>query len=121
MNKSEVIVKIGAEGGSITLHGIRTKRCWVFSREVIDQTPELIDEEWIQHNSTVVDNWEAALNLLDQYPWFRLYPICIHPEFRRKLWLAVQERLQNDTERSKFMLRRWRELCEGFSGEGVDG
>ena len=28
MNKSEVIVVIGAEGGSITLYGLRTERGW---------------------------------------------------------------------------------------------
>ena len=114
MNENEVIIEIGAEGGSIALYGIRTERCWVFSRKVIDQTSELIDEEWIQHNSAAVDTWEAALKLLDQYPWFKLYPIRIHPEFRQKIWLAVQEQLQNDTEASKFALRRWRELCEGL-------
>ena len=115
MNENEVIIEVGAEGGSIALYGIRTERCWVFSRKVIDQTPELIDEEGIQHNSAAVDSWKAALKLLDQYPWFKLYPIRIHPKFRQKIWRAVQKRLQNDTEASKFALRPWRALCEGFN------
>jgi hypothetical protein len=39
----------------------------------------------IQHNSAAVDTWEAALKLLDKYPWFKLHPIRVHPEFRSKL------------------------------------
>jgi hypothetical protein len=111
MNESEVIVEIGVEFGSIALYGVRTERAWSFTLEVIDQTPELIDEEWIQHKSAAVDSWEAALKLLDQYPWFRLHPIRIHPEFRRKIWVAVLGRLQTDPEISPHALGRWRELC----------
>jgi hypothetical protein len=50
-NKSEVIVEVGGEGGSITLYGRRTERGWCFSREVIDWTPELFDREWFHKNS----------------------------------------------------------------------
>ena len=69
MNEPEVIIELGAEGGSITLSGFRTERGWCFSRELIDWTPELIDEERIQHTSAIVASWEAALKLLDKYPW----------------------------------------------------
>jgi hypothetical protein len=44
MNDSEVIIELGAEGGSVTLYGIRTERGWFFSREVIDSGLMLIDE-----------------------------------------------------------------------------
>ena len=111
VNESEVIIELGAEGGSITLSGFRTEQGWFFSRQVTDRTPELIDEEGIQHKSTVVDSWKAALKILDQYPWFRLYPIRIHPEFRQKIWVAVQERLNGKTGISKAELNSWRELC----------
>jgi hypothetical protein len=47
---------------------------WSFSREVSD----CIDEDRIEHKSAVVDSWEAALKLLDQYPWCRLFPVRIH-------------------------------------------
>jgi hypothetical protein len=29
----------------------------------------------------VVNSWEAALRLIDRYPWHRLYPLTVHPEF----------------------------------------
>ena len=55
MNGREVIIELGAEGGSIALYGFRTDRGWLFTREVIDQTPELIDEERIEKTSSRVE------------------------------------------------------------------
>jgi hypothetical protein len=106
-NKSEVIIELGAEGGSITLYRWRTEQGWAFRREVVDWAPELFDDERIESKSPVVDTWEAALQLLDQYPWPKLYPISIHPQFRRQIWRAVQERVQSSSE----PFERWRELC----------
>ena len=85
----EVIVKIGAEGGSITLFGVRRPPGWLYSRSV----DEFIDEEvgGSQHDSNVVDSWKAALGLLDLYPWHRLSLQHVHPEFRRRILAAVRE------------------------------
>ena len=82
MNEFEVIIELGAEGGSLALHGIRTEQGWLFSRHLVDWTPELINEGRIQGKSTCVDSWDAALCLLDQYPWYKLSPIVIHPTLR---------------------------------------
>jgi hypothetical protein len=112
MPEKEVIVEIGAEGGSITLFGVRSPRGWLYSRSVDDWTPELIDEERIEHDSNVVDSWEAALGLLDQYPWHLLSPLNVHPEFRRQILVAVQKRFES-TEDPMGRIERWRELCEG--------
>ena len=60
MNPCETILEVGGEGGSITLYGVRTANGWLFSREVIDQSPELINEAAIQHRSEIVDSWPAA-------------------------------------------------------------
>ena len=54
MGQSEVIVEVGAEGGSVTLYGLRTKQGWLFSRKVIDQSLMLLDEPQIQHDSSCV-------------------------------------------------------------------
>jgi hypothetical protein len=108
VNESEVIIQLGAEGGSITLFGFQTERGWSFWREVTDST---LDEERTQHKSAVVDTWEAALKLLDRYPWCRLSPIRIHPEFKQKIWVALQGRLHVATGISQRELERWRKLC----------
>jgi len=58
-----IVLQLGAEGGSLTLYGMQTERGWFFCRNLIDWTPQLIDEERIQHKSPVVDSWGAALTL----------------------------------------------------------
>jgi aerobic carbon-monoxide dehydrogenase large subunit len=104
----EIILELGAEGGSIALYGLRTERGWSFRRELIDSTSELIDEPRLENASDVVDSWEAALELLDQYPWPMLYPISIHPEFRQKIWAALQNRAH---KASRPAFNRWDALC----------
>ena len=78
---------------------------------------ELIDEERSQHDSNVVDSWEAALGLLDQYPWHMLYPLHVHPEFRRQILAAVQKRFESSDDPMGRM-EDWRELCESTDDEG---
>ena len=36
-----------------------------------------------------VDTWEAALALLDAYPWQELYPLAVHPQFQKLIYQAV--------------------------------
>jgi exonuclease III len=118
---SETILRIAAEGGGITLIGIRKAGGWVFRRNVRDWTPELLDEEWLAHESMSVDSWEAALDLLDQYPWHVLSPITIHPAFRKAVFDAIEVRYDAGTDpsndkfaptgRSKSNYEKWHRLC----------
>src|SRR3954451_2190130 len=101
-NEGEVIIKLGAEGGCIALYGFRTERGWSFKMVV----NEFIDEDPSQTASGVVDSWDAALELLDRYPWPMLFLISVHPDFKQQVWVAVQERLRT-TEPT---LIRWRQL-----------
>ncbi len=101
----------GAEGGSITLFGVRSPRGWLYSRSVDDWTPELIDEERIEHDSNVVDSWEAALGLLDRYPWHLLSPLHVHPEFRRQILAAARKRFESSGDPMSRM-DKWHELCD---------
>jgi hypothetical protein len=110
MDKCEVVVEVLAEGGSIALIGARHGRGWTFSRSVNDSTSELIGEKPIFHKSAEVDSWEDALGLLDKYPWQTFYPSKVHPEFRARVWIALQERLAGD-EKKSLELERWRDLC----------
>ena len=107
MSEGEVIMEIGGEGGSIILFGFRTERGWSFSREVT----ECIDEDRTGHKSVVVGSWRAALKLVDRYPWCNLFPVRIHPEFKQKIWAAVQERLHRSPGISQHQLGNWRKLC----------
>jgi hypothetical protein len=109
VNQSEVILQVGAEGGAITLYGIREGSGWRYSPLVIDQTPSLLDEPEIRRESAVVQSWQAALRLVDEYPWHRLAPLTVHPEFRERIWAAVQQRFRNASDRGHH--ERWRKLC----------
>ena len=114
--ENEVIVKVAAEGGSITLYGVRAPEGWMFSRDVMDQTPEMLDEPWTEHSSPRVKSWADALRLLDQYPWHRLYPRVVHGEFRKTVLEAVEERYRQEGSTQMSRLSEWKALCE-FSGK----
>jgi hypothetical protein len=110
-NEGEVIIKLGAEGGSLTLYGVRTEQGWSFMLETIDQAPKFIDEESFQKTSGIVDSWDAALELLDRYrSWPELYPLSIHPDFRRRIREAVQKRWATTTK--PWLKYRWLEFSD---------
>jgi hypothetical protein len=90
------------------ISGVRTAHGWRFTRSV----DESIDDLSTRNRSEPVDSWNAALSLLDKYPWHKLYPLEIHPEFRKQVWTAANERFEGDGEpRSRSRLELWRSLC----------
>ena len=110
VSNRELILRVGTEGGDITLYGIRAENGWRFQRNVVDQTPRMLEEQEILHASDLVATWEEALVLLDRYPWTRLSPREVHPEFRHAVWAAVEKRYAGDSPEAD--LDRWHERCE---------
>jgi hypothetical protein len=105
-SSSVVILKVGAAGGSVTLVGRRGDgEQWQFARVTVDQTEELLGEtgdavvrappveilEW-------VGSWEKGIRLMDRYPWARLHPVAVHPEFVERVRVAVEERLAGEPQ-----------------------
>jgi hypothetical protein len=150
MPEKEVIVEIGAEGGSITLLGIRRQRGWLRRQRgwlysiSVDEDEWLLDEEridaiaghdakvqanrtlarlralfrWaiekVRQDSNAVDTWEAALVLLDRYPWHLLWPLKVHSEFRQQIWVAAQRRFESSPDpMAQIAIAKWRQLCGG--------
>ena len=109
----EVIVHVAAEGGGIKLIGCRLPDGWLFSRTVTDWTPELLGEEWIHHDSDIVRSWESALEILDEYPWFRLTPRVVHQDFRERVLDAVVARYGERAQAHNSTLQRWEQVCRG--------
>lgn len=99
-NQWETVVQVLSEGGSIELFGRRTSQGWLFSREVIDQTPLLIDEAEIRHSSNVVDSLEKGLALLDRYPWYQMRVRNMHAEFAAEITAAIEKRKQLPPKRN---------------------
>jgi hypothetical protein len=109
--RSEIIVEVGAESGSVTLYGIRSNRGWIFSRHSIDQSAAFLAEPSHVLDSQSVSSWTEALALLDSYPWHRLYPLQVHPDFREAVFDAVKVRY-GDAENSVWnRLADWKTLC----------
>ena len=123
MNRFEIILRVGADLGDLTLLGRRTASGWVFIRRVVDQSPLILDEAQIEHDSEVADSWRGALRLLDRYPWHMLAPLQVHPEFAGRVFEAAAERLEKEWQ-SGSRRERWAELCSGRAdgfGEADDG
>jgi hypothetical protein len=108
---SEVILEIGAEGGSITLYGIPHDNKWRYFASVNELMCDEVDKLEYPRDSGYVDSWHAALRLIDRYPWHRLYALTAHPQFKARIWTAVQRRFARDKEPDHHALERWRELC----------
>lgn len=107
----EVIVEVGAEGGSVTLYGIRSRGEWVFSRHTIDQFAEAVDKPLKPMDSHTTTSWSEALALLDSYPWHRLFPLQVHPEFRGVVFDAVKVRYGDAEDSVWNRLSDWKTLC----------
>ncbi len=111
----EIILQVGAEGGDLSLYGRRTPSGWEFMREVVDQTAAMLGEQTIQHQSETVTTIDEALHLLDTYPWHRLYPLKVHPEFSVLILEAARARINKEGGSALRGLERWERVC-GKSG-----
>ena len=111
--KSELILEAGGEGGSIKLLGTRVPNGWRFRTSTS------------QGESDWVASWEAALKLLDKYPWHMspsptISHAIVHPELRELVLLAVWKRF--DLPGSPFSQRLAfgpLEECRRFCQEGL--
>lgn len=93
----EVILEIGAEGGSLTLYGIRgsdgLRKYYLFKNSAALHdllSDESFDEE-AEAKSHVVTSWDKAVALLEKHPhWYRLSPLQVHPEFLSRVLEKVE-------------------------------
>lgn len=108
---TELVLRVGADFGDVSLSRVSTATGWSFTRHVCDQTPLLIDEPSIEHESDVARTWDDALRLMDEYPWHRLSPRFVHPEFRQRVWTEISARALGGLIPS-WRVDDWRERCE---------
>jgi hypothetical protein len=111
-------VRMGAEGGSITLVGQKNSRGgWRYARAVTDHTLTLLDEPdggGSTSNSMTpwVKTWSEAVALLDRYPWALLPSIEVHPEFAERLWGEVTRRIKDrGGAQAARVSERWARAC----------
>ena len=111
--KVQAILEIDAEGGSITILGSKSnggigRFCLEKNEAAI---ADLLSEEDLAglgpedfcNRSGFVDAFEEALKLIDQYPWHKMWPGTVHPEFCDIVLAAVEKR-GGDAEHWKTIL-----------------
>jgi hypothetical protein len=101
-SKIETILEIGAEGGSLTLFGRKVPNgSWQFCMERNESIlKDLLSEEDLEgmtddefyKKTGWVASFSQALDLLSRYPWHKLYPLKMHPEFRDVVLAEVEKR-----------------------------
>lgn len=104
-----VILKVGADGGSVTLLGwLSPNGQWSF-RLATDESSlwNLLGEDPGGSSAPVrwSSGWKTGLKLLAKYPWQHLYPLEIHPEFAVPIMTEIE---MSDLEPSDKV--RWREF-----------
>lgn len=105
----ETILKMGAEGGSLTIFGKRKATgAWQFRVERDETTLyDMLSEEDRAgavpfEQNPWIESLDAVLAQIDRYNWPRLYPMSVHPDFRDYIFKEVQKR-GGDSE-----VARWR-------------
>ncbi len=111
-----IILEVGAEGGSITLKG---EQCasgdwafWLVTDEsmLYEEFEEELGAAAAPRKTNRVSSFSSAMELLDVYPWFRLYPLEIHPAFRSAILLEVRKRGTAEDEAE--WTERWTERLQ---------
>ena len=97
--RGEVILKVGACGGSLTILGERNAMGdWRFliAKNEVALVDMLLPEDRVgmvaYERSDYLSSLEKALKRLDRYPWFRLHPVEVHPDFLDQVLLEVKKR-----------------------------
>ena len=110
-DRKEIILDIGGAGGSITLCGVKSsKGKWKYFKESNESFVfDMLDEEDQESITPVsrtkyVQSIEEALLLLNDYPWVKLCPMEVHPDFLDTI-LAEVRRVGGQTE-----VKRWKKL-----------
>jgi hypothetical protein len=103
----EVVLCVGAEGGTLTLLREDSGDGWRF-RVGTDETLLADDLEGLEphHSYPAMNTWEDALAQLDRYQWADMVPLQVHHDYRAAILAAVLARLGQDTD-SQFRLAAW--------------
>lgn len=110
----ELVLRIAAEGGGLTLIRQRIDGGWRFRRTTSDQSLWTTGEapSPLTRTSPWVATWDAAVQLLDRYPWVSLAPLVVHREYRAAVLQAVRERLSAPRRSiSERAMQQWESAC----------
>jgi hypothetical protein len=96
----QTVFEVGGEGGSLSIVRQRNQKGkWEFWA-ARDETAvsellskgDLGNEADLVHRAVRVKRFQNALHSLDKFPWFRLFPMKVHPEFAKNVLREVETR-----------------------------
>src|ERR1019366_3140665 len=114
----EIVLEIGAEGGSLTILRERiAEGGWQFRVKLNETTLYDMLSEEDRRGMRVEDfarteyayTFQEALSRVDRYQWFRLCPLQVHPEFLDAVLAEVEKRGGPDEA------ARWREQLKSMA------
>jgi hypothetical protein len=97
INTKEMILEIGAEGGSLSIQRFRTpegKWKFIFITNESAMADFLDEEDQIDlfKKHPPVDTFEAALQLLNEYPWHKMHVLTLHHDYAEIIQTEKQKR-----------------------------
>lgn len=103
----EIVLQVGAEGGSIALLR-QAGNPVIYAARIVDQSLLISDEGPEIARQGDWSGWDPAIEALDRYPWRRLTPLTVHSDYARRIWeLVSAKRDQLEAHR----LQDWSHLC----------
>ncbi|MEH7226663.1 NAD-dependent deacylase [Bacillus sp. JJ1566] len=137
-NDWQLILSLGAEGGTIKLFGKeQTLGEWVFKIGVNEMDYDDVDDKSIQQENSAentrkltptnnksieqANSLTKALQFLDQFPWPMLSVQEVHPAFQKRIWKAFKVRYKQSYKNklSNYRLNQWLRKCFPESSEEV--
>jgi len=120
-NKQELILKVGAAGGSISVWSVSAKdgtRSFVVKTDE-STLKELMDKEdanglSFKSKTGPLHSFADALAVLGRYPWHRLTPVFVHQDFIDPILTAVMN-LGGEKEVTRWRRRLNGEFCGHFT------
>lgn len=119
-NKQELILKVGAAGGSISLWSVTAKdgsRSFVVTTDESTLKDLMTEEEAeglaFKSKTAPLHSFADALIALGHYPWHLLYPMFVHQDFKDVIFTAVMD-LGGEKEVS-----RWQRKLEFMKRRGT--
>jgi len=117
-DSAEVILEIGAEGGSLKIQRFHASDwTWKFNLKIDESTLaeflDEVDEVDLVKESPPVDTFAEAIQLMNKYPWRELELISVHPEYADFIRSEMKDHQM--LERSKYM------NAQGHLTSGVAG
>ena len=94
--EAELLLRIGAEGGSIAVYGsLSSDAASRFRVLMIDHTPTFLEFDEggtpSRRDSGWLTSWADAMTALARWPWPHLVPLFVHERVAREVWDSVEE------------------------------